>query len=210
MKEIRMAIVGAVLAGAMTVATAQVGTKPADIDHMKAGEERAINLCSTCHGPRGISTSPEFPILAAQRRGYLESQLEAFRAKTREEKIAHDFMWGIAGDLDDHMIDAISRYYATQSPPPGRPGDPALIAKGKELFDKGVPGRGIPSCTTCHGADAEGFADFPRLAGQHAKYIMKQIEYIQGLVRKAPVMHGIVKDLMPAEMQAIGVYVQSK
>ena len=50
---------------------------PADV--RKAGEERALNLCSTCHGPRGVSTSPEFPILAAQRRGYLESQIDAFR-----------------------------------------------------------------------------------------------------------------------------------
>jgi cytochrome c553 len=210
MKQIGRTIVGALLGGAISVAAAQVGTTPADAEHMKAGEEKAVNLCSTCHGPRGISTSPEFPILAAQRRGYLESQLEAFRAKTREEKVAHDFMWGIAYNLDDHMIDSIARYYAAQPPAPGRAGDPALITRGKELFDKGVPGRGIPSCTTCHGADAEGVADFPRLAGQHAKYVVKQIEYIQGLVRKAPVMHGIVKDLTPEEMQALAVYVQSK
>jgi cytochrome c553 len=29
-------------------------------------------------------------------------------------------------------------------------------------------------------------------------------------VRKAPVMHGIVKDLSPEEMQAIAAFVQSK
>ncbi|MEP7181916.1 MAG: c-type cytochrome [Betaproteobacteria bacterium] len=199
--------VAVALAGIATLANAQAS--PADLEHQKAGEEKAVNLCSTCHGPRGISTSPEFPILAAQRRGYLESQLEAFRAKTREEKIAHDFMWGIAGDLDDHMIDSIARYYAAQPPAAGRPGDPATVAKGKLLFEQGVPGRGIPSCTTCHGAKGEGVVDFPRLAGQHAKYLTKQIEYIQGLVRKAPVMHGIVKDLTPEEMQAIAAYVQS-
>jgi cytochrome c553 len=210
MKQIGLAMIGAVFAGAMPIASAQVGTTPVDIEHQKAGEEKAVNLCSTCHGPRGISTSPEFPILAAQRRGYLESQLEAFRAKTREEKIAHDFMWGIAGDLDDHMIDSIARYYAAQPPAPGKPGDPTLIAKGKQLFEQGVPDRSIPACTTCHGADAAGVADFPRLAGQHAKYVVKQIEYIQSLVRKAPVMHGIVKDMTPAEMQAVAVYVQSK
>jgi cytochrome c553 len=210
MKQIGLAIIGAVFAGAMPIASAQVGTTPVDIEHQKAGEEKAVNLCSTCHGPRGISTSPEFPILAAQRRGYLESQLEAFRAKTREEKIAHDFMWGIAGDLDDHMIDSIARYYAAQPPAPGKPGDPTLIAKGKQLFEQGVPDRSIPACATCHGADAAGVADFPRLAGQHAKYVVKQIEYIQSLVRKAPVMHGIVKDMTPAEMQAVAVYVQSK
>ena len=210
MKHIGLAMIGVVLAGAMTIVGAQVGTTAADIEHQKAGEEKAVNLCSTCHGPRGISTSPEFPILAAQRRGYLGSQLEAFRAKTREEKIAHDFMWGIAGDLDDPMIDGIARYYAAQPPAPGKSGDPTLIAKGKQLYEQGVPDRSIFACASCHGADAAGVADFPRLAGQHAKYVVKQIEYIQSLVRKAPVMHGIVKDMTPAEMQAVAAYVQSK
>ena len=74
----------------------------------------------------------------------------------------------------------------------------------------GLPDRSIPPCASCHGATAEGLADFPRLAGQHAKYIYRQIEFIQGLVRKAPVMHGIVKDLTPDEMQAIAAYAQSK
>lgn len=210
MMHIGLATIGVMLAGAMTAAVAQVGTAAAEIELQKAGEEKALNLCSTCHGPRGVSTSPEFPILAAQRRGYLEAQLEAFKAKTREEKIAHDFMWGIAGNLDDRMIDSIARFYAAQPPAPGKPGDPTLIAKGKQLFEQGVADRGIPACATCHGADAAGVADFPRLAGQHAKYITKQIEYIQSLVRKAPVMHGIVKDMTPAEMQAVAAYVQSK
>jgi cytochrome c553 len=210
MKTIRRAILGAMLGSAITAATAQVGTTPADADRMKAGEEKAVNLCSTCHGPRGISTSPEFPILAAQNVSYLESQLEAFRAKSREEKIAHDFMWGIAYNLDDAMIKSVALYYSKQPPAPGRPGDAATVAKGKELFDKGVPARGIPACATCHGADAQGIAAFPRLAGQHAKYILSQLDYIQSLVRKAPVMHGIVKDLTPEEMQAVAAYVQSR
>jgi cytochrome c553 len=62
----------------------------------------------------------------------------------------------------------------------------------------------------CHGADAAGVADFPRSAGQHAKYVVKQLTYIQSLLRAAPVMHGIVKDLAPAEIQAVAAYVQSK
>jgi cytochrome c553 len=176
----------------------------------KAAEEKAVNLCSTCHGPRGISTSPEFPILAAQRKGYLEAQIDAFRKRTRAEKDAHDFMWGIAGNLDESIVGAIAAYYAAQPPAPGRTDNPALVAQGKELFDKGVPDRAIPACMACHGADATGIADFPRLAGQHAKYVAKQLTFIQSLVRAAPVMHGIVKDLTPAEIQALAAYVQSK
>ena len=196
----------ALLVGAATLLGAQ--TIPPDIQ--KAAEEKAVNLCSTCHGPRGISTSPEFPILAAQRTGYLAAQIDAFRKQARAEKDAHDFMWGIAGRLDEKIINGIAAYYAAQPRAPGRTDDPALVAKGKELFDKGLLDRGIPACATCHGANGEGIADFPRLAGQHAKYVAKQLAYIQTLTRAAPVMHGIVKDLAPEEMQAVAAYVQSK
>jgi cytochrome c553 len=205
MNHIRSAIF-ALLAGATTLLSAQ----PISPDIQKAAEEQAVNLCSTCHGPRGISTSPEFPILAAQRAGYLAAQIDAFRKQTRAEKDAHDFMWGIASRLDEKIVAGIAAYYASQPPAPGRTDDPSLIAKGKELFDKGLPDRGIPACATCHGASGEGIADFPRLAGQHAKYIAKQLNYIQQLTRAAPVMHGIVKDMTASEIQAVAVYVQSK
>ena len=211
MKHLRRTMAAIALAAATASAqpTAPATAPSGTTGDLRAGEDKAINLCSTCHGPRGISTSPEFPILAGQQHDYLVAQLEAFRAKTRAEQVAHDFMWGIAGGLDDRMIDAVARYYASQPPPPGRPGDPTLLAKGKEMFEKGAPDRGIPSCTTCHGAKAEGTAMFPRLAGQHAKYVRKQLEYIQGLVRNAPVMHGVVKDLTPDEIEAVAAYVQS-
>ena len=175
-----------------------------------AAAKKAVELCSTCHGPYGISTSPDFPILAAQREGYLEAQIEAFRSHTRAEKDAHDIMWGIAGNLDPAIIKGIAQYYAAQTSAPGRIQDPAAIARGKEVYDKGVPARGIPACATCHGPDAKGQSIFPRLAGQHASYVVKQLNYIQSLVRAAPVMHGIVKDLTPEEIQAVAYYVQSK
>jgi cytochrome c553 len=205
MKYVRSAVF-ALVAVTTTLLSAQ--TMPPDIQ--KAAEEKAVNLCSTCHGPRGISRSSEFPILAAQRAGYLAAQIDAFRKQTRAEKDAHDFMWGIAGRLDEKIIDGIAAYYASQPPAPGHTDDPALVAKGKELFDKGLPDRAIPACASCHGPNGEGIADFPRLAGQHAKYVAKQLTYIQTLTRAAPVMHGIVKDLAPGEIQAVAAYVQSK
>ena len=207
MRSLGAFFLGTALAVGTTVASAQ--NTSSGIAERSAGEERAINLCSTCHGPRGISTSPEFPILAAQRPAYIVAQLENFQHKTREEKAAHDFMYGIAGNLDARTIESIAAYYSSQPAAPGRPGDPAQVAIGKKLFETGVLDRGVPPCVSCHGARAEGVADFPRLAGQHAKYVMRQIEYIQGLVRKAPVMHGIVKDLTPAEIDAVAAYVQS-
>ena len=207
-RVVRLLVVTSAIAGS-SHALSQATPPAPDADLVQAGADKAINLCSTCHGPRGISTSPEFPVLGGQQHDYLVAQLEAFRAKTRSEQIAHDFMWGIAGGLDDRMIDAVARYYAAQPPAPGRPGDPHLIEQGKQLFDKGVANRGIPSCATCHGAQAQGMGTFPRLAGQHAKYVRKQLEYIQGLVRNAPVMHGVVKDMTPVEIEAVAAYVHS-
>ena len=53
------------------------------------------------------------------------------------------------------------------------------IAAGKLIFTGGVPGKGIPPCASCHGPEAEGKAAFPRLAGQHADYLVKQLTVFQ-------------------------------
>ena len=181
----------------------------AGVNTRQSANERAVNLCSSCHGPRGVSTSPEFPILAAQSESYLATQMMAFRDRTRREKEAHQFMWGIAAQMDDAAIAGVARYYAAQAPAAGRPENSALSVKGKELFENGAPERGIAACATCHGKNAEGGSEGPRLASQHAKYIAKQLRYMQTQERNAASMLEIVRSLMPEEAQAIAVYVQS-
>lgn len=199
-------IVGFVLGSAATIISAR--DQPANTQ--QAAEEKAVNLCSSCHGPRGVSTSPEFPILAAQREIYTIKQLEAFANKTRAEKDAHDYMWGIAGQLDEAIIGGIARYYAVQPPARGRSERAALAMKGKEVFEGGAPDRGIPPCAACHGQNAEGVGEFPRLAGQHAKYIAKQVGHFQTRARPTAVKHDFIKDLTPEETQSVAAYVQSK
>jgi cytochrome c553 len=176
----------------------------------RAAEQKAATLCSTCHGPRGVSTSPEFPNLAGQRESYFVRQIEAFRARSRAEKDAHDFMWGIASQLEDGIIAELAHYYAAQAPAPGRAADPSLASKGKELFDRGAPDREIPACASCHGPNAEGKEDAPRLAGQHAKYVAKQLRSMQDESRANEQMREIVKKLRPEEMVALSAYVQSR
>lgn len=171
--------------------------------------DKAVNLCSTCHGPRGVSTSPEFPTLAGQHQAYLIAQMKAFRDRSRADKEAHEYMWGIAAQLDDAAIEGIARYYSMQPPPPARPVNEALAVQGSELFHRGIPNRGIPACATCHGQNAEGDAEKPRLAGQHAKYVDKQLRYIQMEQRDALTMRGAVKYLSNVEKEAVAAYVQS-
>src|SRR4051812_35762250 len=52
----------------------------ADID---AGKAKAVTVCAACHGANGVSVSDTIPNLAAQRAGYIEAQLKAFREGTR-------------------------------------------------------------------------------------------------------------------------------
>jgi cytochrome c553 len=50
---------------------------------------------------------------------------------------------------------------------------------------------------------------FPRLAGQHADYLVKQVLVIQSTLRAAPVMHDVIKDLSPDQMRAVATYLES-
>jgi cytochrome c553 len=178
-------------------------------DAQKATLHKTVETCGTCHGVNGRSVSPTFPNLAAQTATYIEAQLKAFKDQSRADPDAQAYMWGMASQLSDTTITALAGYFAAQPAAPGRGGNSALIAQGKRLFEEGVPARQIPPCASCHGAHAEGLAFFPRLAGQHAPYLLKQLLVIQSVLRVAPVMHGVIKDLTKDQMLAVVAYLES-
>ena len=176
----------------------------------KAAQTVAASICSSCHGPLGVSTSPLFPNLAGQKELYLAAQLKAFKAKTRGEADAHDYMWGMATLLDDSVSAGLAHYYAGQPPAQGIPGNAQLSARGKVLYERGDASHNVVACATCHGEGAEGTSIFPRLAGQHAAYVVRQLEVIQHKFRDSPIMHGVIKDLTADDMKSVAQYVQSK
>src|SRR5271156_57880 len=174
-----------------------------------ASLRKTIETCAVCHGINGRSVAPTFPNLAAQTAPYIELQLHAFKDQSRADPDAQAYMWGMASQLNDAMISGLASYFAAQPAPVGVSGNAALIAQGKKLYEEGVPARQIPPCATCHGPRAQGMATFPRLAGQHAPYLLKQLLVIQSVLRVAPVMHGVVKDLSKDQMQAVVAYLES-
>lgn len=173
-----------------------------------AATKLASQVCSSCHGPGGNSTSPTFPKLAAQQQAYLVAQIQAFKNGGRSEQEAHDYMLGMTTLIDDATAAALARYFAKQPPPHGVSTDPALMAAGQKLFTHGITDH-VVACASCHGDHAQGNSIFPRLAGQHAPYIVRQLKVIQGNLRNSPVMHGIIKDLTPQEMNEVAAYLQS-
>ncbi|HXZ96003.1 MAG TPA: c-type cytochrome [Burkholderiales bacterium] len=186
----------------------------------KAAAKVAVELCSFCHGPGGQSISPLFPRLNGQVEQYLVAQMRAIKSKTRADPEASEFMWGMVRSLDDSVIIGLGEYYAKQPPMHGTSKGPAeLIEKGKGLFHNGVPSKNIRACADCHGENAEGqyiyprqiegASLFPRLAGQHSAYLVRQISVIQSQLRDSPTMHGIVRQLTEDEKQALATYLES-
>lgn len=175
------------------------------------GARLAAQLCSACHGVHGDSQSPMFPRLNAQTHEYLVAQLKGFRQHVRGETDARSYMWAIASQLDDVTVESLAEYFSHQVPMHGKPGNEALMMQGREIFERGVPERGTPACASCHGAQGEGAGQFPRLAGQHKAYLLRQIEVFRNGERaNAPVMTAIAHTLNPDEANAVAEWLGSR
>ena len=170
----------------------------------------AVGTCGICHGATGVSKQPKYPLLAGQNANYLAAQLKAFRSQTRGDADAIGYMWGMSATLEDGTIDALAQYYAAQAPGPGHPGEPSLVANGRQIYEKGVESVGVPGCAACHGPDAHGMGDYPRLAGQHAQYVLKQLASFQSNMRNVAVMHGVAQGLKVNEMRAVAAYLEAQ
>lgn len=168
----------------------------------------ANDLCGVCHHYPAAKKELA-PRIAGQQRVYIEAQLNAFRQKSRGEPEAYDCMWGLSSALSDGIVAALASYFASQAPFPGIPGDPALIDKGHEVFNRNGQAQAMPSCAHCHGTTAEGNAGAPRLAGQLGPYLNRQLQVIRARFRKSGVMHGAVQKLSDDEMYWLAVYLQS-
>ena len=66
-------------------------------------------------------------------------------------------------------------------------------------------------CAGCHGADGNGGADplWPKLAGQDADYIAKQLADFKSGARKNPIMSSMAAPLSNTDMKNIGAYYAS-
>lgn len=65
----------------------------------------------------------------------------------------------------------------------------------------------LGKCFICHGVDGESSSPvFPRLAGQNAAYVARQLGDYKAGRRKSSTMQTMVDDLSPGDFQALGQY----
>jgi cytochrome c553 len=177
-----------------------------------SGTTLAVQVCANCHGPTGNSVSPNFPNLAAQQQAYFVSQLTAFKAHSREDPAGFEYMWGLSRSLTEKQIGELAAYFAgnrlEQQPVEGTP---ERIAAGKSIFTDGIPANSVPACGSCHGPDGMGNGTFPRIAGQHADYLQKQLTVFQKTDQRPQgvVMKVVTHQLTPRNIADVAAYLQS-
>lgn len=180
----------------------------------------AAKSCAACHGPGGNGTDPRFPKLAGQNPRYLAAQLWAFKTKARRS----DVMAGFAAPLSASEITALARFYADQPIRPDPVKDDRLVERGRWVFFNGTewPAR-TPPCAQCHdrrfgrpmgGMMGSGMmgggASAPNLYGQHARYIVGQLQQFARGQRPSWMMGRIAADLTPQDSAAVAKYLSGR
>ncbi len=84
-------------------------------------------------------------------------------------------------------------------------------AKGEALYNSGDAARGIMACVACHGAAGNSaIPQNPKLAGQPAEYIAKQLADFKTPHRNNPVMSAMAMPLTGEDAKNIAVYLDKQ
>jgi len=147
--------------------------KDADTAVSKQAIEAKIKYCEVCHGQSGQGFQGYYPIprLAGQQPEYIKNQLEAFDERRRVNPI----MFNVAHVLSPEMQTALATDFNKLNPKPFGGGQKDLVATGKKIFEEGIANTDVPPCASCHGPEAKGDGQFPRLAGQLPDYVLKKL-----------------------------------
>jgi len=171
---------------------------------IKNGKE-AYEICGACHLPSGAGRPDgTFPQLAGQHSTVLIKQMADIREGLRDNPTMYPF----AKTLTDPQELADVSAYINSLCIPANHGmyegkDAAMqVTQGKELYEK--------ECKECHGVNGDGDKEkfYPVIAGQHYKYLLRQMTQIRdGKRRNAnPDMVKIIKKYDDQQLVAISAF----
>jgi len=163
-----------------------------------------FEVCSACHLPEGWGTEDgTFPQLAGQMRSVLVKQLADIRARNRDNPTMYPFALPESIGDAQALADVVAYIEKLPMNPangkgPWEEGTPEF-AKGQQLFKD--------NCVKCHGEQGLGNEGkfYPRINGQHYKYMVRQFEWIRdGKRRNAnPDMVKQIKEFSDTDMKQV-------
>lgn len=176
----------------------EAGKLEARVDRGRALYE----VCAECHLSNGAGTPDgTIPQLAGQHRGVLIKQLMDIRSGLRRNPSMYPYAVRLDGAQD--LADVTAYIETLPIPKDNGKGTGVYLEDGKRLYDK--------NCLRCHGENGEGSADafYPRVAGQHYRYLVRQLIDIAGGRRgnANPDMADSVKDFSARDVANVADYV---
>jgi cytochrome c553 len=200
---------------ALILAFALVGTVSAQHRISLSGDlQGKISYCKDCHGVSAQGYNGYYPIprLAGQQPEYLQNQLRAFI----EHRRTNNVMFNVAHSLSPAMLSALAAHFASLHPPPIGGAPRQLVATGRKIFEDGMPEVNIAACAACHGPDATGSGQIPRLAGQLYPYMIKTLsnwDKERGRNPTVPdtsaIMSPVAHSLNKSQIEAVAAFVST-
>jgi cytochrome c553 len=196
------------LASALAAAAMIGGAHAAETRGGVAGK---VAYCLDCHGAAGQGYRGYYPMprLAGQQLEYLKNQLQAFV----EHRRTNNIMFNVAHSLSPAMIAALAEEFRALDPRPLGGGAKSLVATGERIFQDGVPDANVAACAACHGPDAKGTGEIPRLAGQLPDYTVNKLvnwskERGQNPAKPdtSAVMSPVAHSLTRSQVEAVAAY----
>lgn len=203
----------AAFAACALLATNAIATLPFAGDPPR-GKALAEKVCAACHRADGNSIDPEYPKLAGQGARYLYEQLLAFKAQGHRR--SSGVMGAIAVNLSDTEMRDLAAHFAAQLPRDGDaervPISARQLARGESIYREGLArSPAVPACASCHALSGAGLAPaFPRLAGQHPQYLVKQLDDFRfGRRNSDPdqMMSQVAHKLSERDIEAVAGYI---
>lgn len=197
-------MLGAFWAGAAGAAPVTLDQKlalvmqnPKAIEAAVDAGKKASFFCANCHGQDGNSVLGDVPNLAGQNAAFLLEQIRKFGAGQRK----NEFMQKLIKIMNDDDKVNIALYYSKQNVAGRAPGDPALLSKGYDWYNK--------DCFRCHGTDGRGNEKIARIAGQQIPYLISTLTRYRDKTgeRIDPLMATNTAMLKDPDIRAIAEYV---
>lgn len=163
--------------------------------------------CDSCHGPQGISSDSDMPIIGGQSGEYISDSLKSYQDWGRpciKSKYRHGDtsrpktdMCKIAGGLSNEDIAALSEHYSSL---------PFVAAK--QEFDSAQAATGATLheqyCDSCHEQGGKVAGRGPRIAGQWVVYLRSALKFVPtGEHLVPPAMEKSVANMGTEELTAL-------
>jgi cytochrome c553 len=187
-----------------------------------AGEAKTA-VCAACHGADGNSLVANFPKLAGLGEKYIIKQLEDIRAGRANGGRDVVEMTGMLNGMSDQDLADIAAYFSSKPMQLSGAKDIEVqassgikvngLALGERVYRGGNTKTAVPACTGCHSPSGQGNAPagYPRLGGQHAAYIEKQLRDFRSGTRwndgDQKIMRQVAENMTDAEIIAVANYI---